>query len=351
MKMLLVLLFFVFAIMFVVPSYALNLENKILVSDDENLIIGFADNTVRPLLTKTIITPNFDFGIIRLVDQDIFLESSDNISVTVLGRSIAVVAYDVPVVIYARNMGDDNFSINLYTVENGKFIKHTFTATLETTLIEIEEVVTEPLINVLTSHYQKVNDGDPFVFVVKVFDINKYDGNEWANWYGVLDDVTIHAEILGLANQVLKTIDGVTENGVFEGKVMVPENLWPEGWYTLSLNALYKGDSFNDDLKFFVQNKFVTSGSKAPIANAGPDQTDSINNLVTLDGSGSTDPDGDPITFSWIQTGGTSVTLFDSTTEKPTFTPTITDVYVFQLTVSDNRGKSSSDTVTITINP
>ena len=363
MKTLLILLFFVFSIMFVVPSYALNLENKILVSDDEDLIIGFADNTVRPLLTKTIITPNLDFGIIRLIDQDILLESSDNVSVTVLGRSIAVIAYDVPVVIYARNMGDDNFSINLYTVENGKFIKHTFTATLESEIVIptkseiVEEVVTEPLINVLTSYYQKVVEGEPFVFVVKTFDINKYDGSDWGNFYGKLDGVTIHAEILGLANQVLKTVDGVTENGVFKGQVIVPENSWPQGWYTLSLNAFYKGDSFNENLKFFVQSFYVTSGNKAPIANAGPDQshTDGVGgfslgvSVITLDGTSSTDPDGDSLTFSWTQTEGDPITLSDSTTEQPTFTPTITDVYVFQLTVSDPKGKSSSDTVTITI--
>lgn len=363
MKTLLISLFFIFSTMFVVPSYALNLENKILVSDDENLIIEFGKNTVRYLLTETITTPNLEFGIIRLVDQDILLEGAfDDVSVKVLGDSIAITSFDVPVIIYARNVGDNNYSINLYTIDDG-FKKQTFTATLETieseTVVQkdlktsipvVEEVVTEPLINVLTSHYQKVNDGDPFVFVVKVFDINKYDGNEWANWYGVLDDVAIHAEILGLANQVLKTIDGVTENGVFEGKVMVPENLWPEGWYTLSLNAFYKGDSFNDDLKFFVQNKFVTSGSKDPIANAGPDQPFASTGVeITLDGSSSIDPDGDPITFLWTQIGGTSVILSDPTAEKPTFTLGTADTLTFQLTVSDNRGKSSSDTVTITV--
>ena len=352
MKILLISLFFVFAIMFVIPSYALNLENKILVSDDENLIIQFGENTVRPLLTKTIITSNLEFGIINLIDQDILLEPSDNISVTVLGRSIAVIAYDVPVIIYARNMGDDNFSINLYTVENGKFIKHTFTATLETTLIEIEEVVTEPLINVLTSHYRDVEEGDPFIFVVKTFDINKYDGDDWANFYGKLDGVSIHAEILGFANQVLETVDGITENGQFEGTVMLRENLWPEGWYTLSLTALYKGDTFHDDLKFFIQSKFIPSGNKAPIANAGSDQNvihDPI--TVNLNGSNSIDPDGDPITFSWTQIGGTIVVLNNANTTTPSFETTDVGTLTFQLTVSDNRGKSSSDTVIITVNP
>jgi len=270
--MLLVSLFFVFSIMFVVPSYALNLENKILVSDDENLLIAFSPNTVRHLLTETITTPNLEFGIIRLVDQDILLEGAfDDVSVKILGNSIVITSFDVPVIIYARNVGDNNYSINLYTIDDG-FKKQTFTATLEsetavqtelkTSIPVIEEVVTEPLINVLTSHYSNVDEGDPFKFVVKTFDINKYDGSDWGNFYGKLDGVSIHAEILGLANQVLKTVDGVTENGVFEGVVMVPENLWPPGWYTLSINASYKGDTFHDDLKFFVESTFVPGGGK-----------------------------------------------------------------------------------------
>jgi len=361
MKMLLVSLFFLFSIMFVVPSYALNLENKILVSDDENLIIEFGANTVKYLMTTTIITPNIEFGLISLVDQDILLDGFfDDVSVSVLGKSIVIKSLDVPLIIYARNIGDDNFSINLYTEENGKFIKHTFTATLETTLViegetvvqigseVVEEVVTEPLINVLTSHYRDVDEGDPFKFVVKTFDITKYDGDEWANFYGKLDGVSIHAEILGPENQTFKTVDGVTEHGVFEGTVMIRENLWPKGWYTLSLDAFYKGDTFHDDLKFFVQSSFVASGNKAPTADAGPDQSQSGLATITLDGSKSSDP-SDPITFSWVQTSGATQTLSDSTAEKPTFTPTETDTYVFQLTVSDNRGKSSSDTVTITV--
>ena len=272
MKMLLVSLFFVFSIMFVVPSYALNLENKILVSDDENLIIEFGANTVKFLLTKTITTPNLEFGMIQLIDQDILLDGvDDDVSVRILGKSIAIKSLDVPLIIYARNVGDNNYSVNLYTIDDG-FKKQTFTATLETTLVIegetvvqteiVDEVVTEPLINVLTSHYRQVNDGEPFKFVVKTFDINQYDGNDWGVWGGTLDGVAIRAEILGLSNQVLKTVDGVTENGVFEGVVMVPENLWPPGWYTLSINASYKGDTFHDDLKFFVESTFVPGGGK-----------------------------------------------------------------------------------------
>jgi len=41
------------------------------------------------------------------------------------------------------------------------------------------------------------------------------------------------------------------------------------------------------------------AGDRAPVANAGPDQTARPGDMVTLDGSASSDADGDPITFLW----------------------------------------------------
>ena len=49
----------------------------------------------------------------------------------------------------------------------------------------------------------------------------------------------------------------------------------------------------------------------APTANAGPDQTVDEGDLVTLDGSGSTDPEGETLTFDWTAPAG--VTLSDPT--------------------------------------
>jgi len=93
--------------------------------------------------------------------------------------------------------------------------------------------------------------------------------------------------------------------------------------------------------------------NQSPVADAGPDQTVHTDSMVTLDGSGSTDPDASlPLTYQWTQTGGLPVTLSDSTAVKPTFiAPGDPTVLTFTLTVTDSRGASdpTPDEVVITV--
>ena len=92
--------------------------------------------------------------------------------------------------------------------------------------------------------------------------------------------------------------------------------------------------------------------NRAPTANAGPDRTVNSGAKAALDGSASFDLDGQPVTYSWTQTSGTTVTLTGTTTARPTFTaPTVTTSgtsLVFTLTVSDGT-LTATDTVTITV--
>ncbi len=92
----------------------------------------------------------------------------------------------------------------------------------------------------------------------------------------------------------------------------------------------------------------------APTANAGASQTATQGALVTLDGTGSTDPNGATLTYSWTQTGGPAVTLSSPTAAKPTFTaPAVTTStnLVFGLVVQDATFSSTPSSVTVTVNP
>ncbi len=93
--------------------------------------------------------------------------------------------------------------------------------------------------------------------------------------------------------------------------------------------------------------------NRPPIAVAGNDQSLFGGNMATLNGSASSDPEGDPLTFSWTQTAGQSVTLTDASTSTAHFAaPDVTTAttLVFQLTVSDGRASNQAST-SVTINP
>ncbi len=88
----------------------------------------------------------------------------------------------------------------------------------------------------------------------------------------------------------------------------------------------------------------------APVADAGTDVEVLVDSPVTLDGSASTDADADTLTYSWVQQSGTAVTLADANTASPSFTsPGTVGTLVFELTVDDGHGLTSTATVHIGI--
>jgi len=94
----------------------------------------------------------------------------------------------------------------------------------------------------------------------------------------------------------------------------------------------------------------VNAVNQVPTANAGEDQLVLVNDAVTLDGSGSTDPDGDPLTYAWQQAEGpATVSLEGASSEAATFTPPETGTYRFELVVSDGETSSAPDAVTVTV--
>jgi hypothetical protein len=97
----------------------------------------------------------------------------------------------------------------------------------------------------------------------------------------------------------------------------------------------------------------ITVANRAPMADAGADQTVDTDATVTLDGGGSSDPDGDlPLAYGWTQVGGPAITLSDATAVNPTFSaPSDPAVLTFNLTVTDSLGLAdpTPDGVTVMV--
>ena len=95
----------------------------------------------------------------------------------------------------------------------------------------------------------------------------------------------------------------------------------------------------------------ISTLNSAPVANAGADQGITIPSTVQLDGSGSSDVDGNNLTFSWSFTSvpaGSTAVLNDNTIVNPTFNADIVGTYVVQLIVNDGTVDSGPDTVILT---
>ena len=93
-----------------------------------------------------------------------------------------------------------------------------------------------------------------------------------------------------------------------------------------------------------------------PEADAGDDATVNAGGMISLDGTGSSDDEGDISTYAWTRPAGATGTLTDADTSTPDFTaaalsPGAADVtHVFTLTVTDEADATAIDTVTITVN-
>ena len=98
-----------------------------------------------------------------------------------------------------------------------------------------------------------------------------------------------------------------------------------------------------------VMHVTVNPANIPPVANAGPDQFILLPaNNVTLNGSG-TDADGTIVAYSWKQIAGPADKLVSTNTATTSLHNLVNGIYMFELTVTDNKGAIGKDSVTITV--
>lgn len=132
----------------------------------------------------------------------------------------------------------------------------------------------------------------------------------------------------------------------------------PSATYVFELTATDPSGASNSDrvtIQTLGQGGVVVPVNSPPVADAGPDATIASGaTLVRLDATGSSDPDGDTLSFRWTQVSGSNVTLRNSNLANATFSAPSgiaaqQQQLVFQVTVTDPGGLSATDTVTYTV--
>ncbi|MGV3768275.1 MAG: PKD domain-containing protein, partial [Chitinophagaceae bacterium] len=132
------------------------------------------------------------------------------------------------------------------------------------------------------------------------------------------------------------------------GAMITAVTEFKEGTYVFELTVTdNKGATAKDQVTVTV----LPEPNKAPVANAGADVSITLpQNLVVLDGSASYDPDGRIAAYSWAKLSGPSpFTIYNSNTASPTLPSLLEGTYVFELTVTDDKGAKATDRVTVVV--
>ncbi|WP_395339910.1 PKD domain-containing protein [Ningiella sp. W23] len=112
--------------------------------------------------------------------------------------------------------------------------------------------------------------------------------------------------------------------------------------------------SVDDGALSALDTVVIQTENQPPVADAGNNQSVTVGDNVILNGSGSSDPDGDAITYSWTiaSAPATSVAaLSNADSVAPSFTADAEGDYIIELIVNDGEEDSSTDSITVTAEP
>lgn len=160
------------------------------------------------------------------------------------------------------------------------------------------------------------------------------------------NDATPGADFQGATSGTFSWTDGDANPRYIEFTIVDDGAAESEEFFELSLTN-FSGAVPGSKDSVRVRLLDADGASSAPNAIAGANQTVDSGASVSLDGTGSNDPDGDTLTYQWTQLSGPSVSLANASSATATFTaPNVSSdsLLRFELTVDDGFLQSSAET-------
>lgn len=155
-----------------------------------------------------------------------------------------------------------------------------------------------------------------------------------------------------IASYVWTKVSGPTASIATPNTAATSVNDLIEGTYVFKLTVTdNKGAKSEDQVSVIVKPAPVVP-NVAPVAAAGRDITITLPvSRVTLDGAASYDEDGSIVTYSWTKTGGPAATVVSPNASATAVNNLTEGNYVFRLRITDNKGATDDDYVTVVVKP
>ena len=169
---------------------------------------------------------------------------------------------------------------------------------------------------------------------------------------------TVNCPTIGYPNTPRSTVDRNSNNcNNINGQINIDSgSSSSSSSLTINSGVGRSSDNFGTPVQMATQYAVPMLVSYPPIANAGYNQIVHSNNYVVLDGTGSYDPYGSPLYYSWTQSAAQDSLVLLSNYNQPKVTfvaPQVTAItnLTFELTVNNGRVNSDPSYTTITIYP
>jgi len=354
-------------LIFLIPqAFALNtLENEHLFAESGiiTLDIQFGEDDIKYGLSRVSVTNTLDDVTLKFYGDEISL-SDPQVKVSSTGEHFRISSVEDGIIMYGHYNEDlKNYKINVYFAGQNGMVKYTVNTAaelqddkvIEKESVEVKEKYIPDLIITVEQDYRTYWN-ENFNIQVRAYDKHNNNNPQLNPFQGKVNDANVTA-IISFDGNTVATLNGITENGQWQGQHYFMENLSAPGEYIIDVIVSNLGKTASYSSSMFVIGTTPSDGSSSsnnipPVADAGLDQLLVAAGIkINLDGNASFDSDGTIVSYSWIQTNGPpTVTINNANTATPDFdTLGAGDTYIFELTVTDNKGSTSKDTVTVTV--